>query len=411
MRDEQDGFADVNAVLDERAQEMGFPAAFRTFDEMYARMEGNQFRRKVLGVQFLDDDVMRGVRQFAREKRPVELLEVVLLEIAAAHGLRPERLLALAAMDAPDALRRHRYESARVPVGVVRAMHRGSAREDREGNVFPVTGAQQLIFGDMQGRADEVVRVPIAAVLPVIIPLRRAEFLEVFDLFGGQGLVDDVRFASFVAVEHAARIDAGFIRTEHTHKPTEDLPHFVSVDDRVRAAEHSPQTRTFGCGTVGFVDQKPMVCHKIMCQQRIEGPTLIEIDAENVGADEVHGLTTVNVLCAPAKASSDCDRDFIQRESDVLEFCREKFEIIRAGAGLVFDLAIDGELHCVRRRLLERNGRFTCITLDRYLASHFRRIVRMFLDGIERHNLGIDSECPGEAGGRRLSPELVQNVS
>lgn len=392
MRDEQDGFANVNAVLDERAQEMSFPAAFRTFDEMYARTEGNQFRRKKLGVQFLDDDVMRGVRQFSREKRAVELLEVMLLEIAAAHGLRPERLLALAAMDAPDTLRRHRYESTWVPVGMVWAVNGSSTRKRGEGRLLSAASAQQLIFVDVQGRADEVVRVPIAAILLVVIPLSRAEFLDIFELFDGQGFANEMRLAPFVAVIHAARIDAGLIRTEDTDEAANDLPHFVCVDDRVRTTEHSPKTWTFGCGTVGFVDQEPVVCYEIVGEQRIEGPAFIEIDAENVGADKVRRVPTIDVLGAPALTPSDTGCNFIEREGDVLEFCCEKFEVIRAGASLVFDQAIDGDLHCIRRRrLLERNRRFTCVILDRYLASHFRGIVRMFLDGFDGHNLGMHS--------------------
>lgn len=103
---------------------------------------------------------------------------------------------------------------------------------------------------------------------------------------------------------------------------------------------------------------------------------------------------------APAKASSDCDRDFIQRESDVLEFCREKFEIIRAGAGLVFDLAIDGELHCVRRRLLERNGRFTCIILDRYgrQASQDAEATARRKQNAQKNYINHDQRRTGSAG-------------
>lgn len=286
---------------------------------------------------------MSGIRQLAGDERPVELLEVVILEVATAHGFGPERLLALAAMDAANALGRHRYERARVPVGVVGAMHGGSARQNGEGNVLPVTGAQQLVFGDVQRRADEVVRVPVASILLAIVPLRRAEFLEVFDLFCGQGLVDEMRLAAFVAVIHAARVDARLICAEHAYEAANDLPHFVGISDRIRTAEHSPKTRPLRCGTVGFVDQEPVVCHKIMGQQGIEGPALIEVDAEDVGADEIRSLPAFGVLCAPTLTPSDSGRNFTDCEGEVLEPRREELKIIRAGARLVLDQAVDGD--------------------------------------------------------------------
>lgn len=309
----------------------------------------HQLRREKLAVYLLHDDLVPKVRQFARNQFAVELLEIMRLEVAAAHGFRPERLLARAAMDSTNPLCGHRDERAGVAVIVVRAMNRGPAGEFRERNEFTMASTQHLVFLHMQRGADVEIGVVVAAVTSLAFALRCSEFLQILEVFGGQPLVDDVRLVPLVAEISAARVDARFVSGEHANEPTKDLAHLVGVDDRVRRTEHEAQALPLRSGTIGVVDNEPVVCHEVISHQRVESPPVIQIHAEDIGADEVFSLPTRRVLSAPACAVTNGLSNLVNSEIVILEACRKTLEVRSARASLVLDLPIDCDLDLVCR--------------------------------------------------------------